>query len=110
MVTSLSSMMSLTFKPCATARRAASASLPSYCAVVVEPRENVHGEAGRNCAKRKRTCWEPSDPSMNTVFSLLAKAMPLTNGQTWPRRPEENFTPGVRPSSGWPGSFEFAAR
>mmetsp|Transcript_82863 Transcript_82863/g.208760 ORF Transcript_82863/g.208760 Transcript_82863/m.208760 type:complete len:250 (-) Transcript_82863:32-781(-) len=80
MVTSLSSMKSLTFNPFAAAKRAASAVLPSI--------------------------WEPSELKTQTALLGSARQMPLAMGQTWPKRPELNCTPGVRPSSGCPGKFE----
>mmetsp|Transcript_68198 Transcript_68198/g.190358 ORF Transcript_68198/g.190358 Transcript_68198/m.190358 type:complete len:304 (+) Transcript_68198:763-1674(+) len=76
-VTSLSSMNSLTGRPLATAKRAASALLPSIC--------------------------EPSEPRQQTILSGCARLTPLRCPHKCPRRPELNSMPGVRPSSGWPG-------
>ena len=54
--------------------------------------------------------WEPSEPSMKTILPGLAIATPLTVPHMCPRRPEENLTPGVSPSSGWPGSLPWPLR
>mmetsp|Transcript_73447 Transcript_73447/g.226702 ORF Transcript_73447/g.226702 Transcript_73447/m.226702 type:complete len:304 (+) Transcript_73447:946-1857(+) len=77
MVTSLSSMKSFTGRRLATAKRAASALLPSIC--------------------------EPSEPRQQTTLPASARLSPLRWPHMCPRRPELNSMPGVRPSSGWPG-------